>query len=199
MSAPFGSRLARAVRNLHVADLVVLAVVGGCVLDVSTKLLSAPNPLVQAIFIIACTAAAAKRLVAWRHGTSEPITIEGPSQMVAIVAGVAPWFLLPALHQPLHEWPLWTPVTFPPALQVIGAVLMLSGIFGPFWIALTSSGPSALAGASPAASSLRPDMQLCARALGHFLLSAKVVFGVLAIGLFAMTCCADRQLRAAPG
>jgi len=195
MAAPFGSRFACAVRNLHVADLVVLAVVGGCVLDLSTKLLSPPNPLVQAVFIVACTAAAAKRLVAWRHGTCQPIVIEAPSQTIAIVAGVAPWFLLPALH----DSPLWSPVTFPPALQVIGAVLMMSGVIGPFWVALTSSGASALAGASPAATSLRPDMHICARALGFFLLSANVVFGILTIGLFAMTCCADRQLRTAPG
>ena len=184
-------------RNLHVADLIVLAVVGGCVLDLSTKLLSTPNPLVQAVFIVACTAAAAKRLVAWRGGTCQPIVIEAPSQTIAIVAGVAPWFLLPALH----ESPLWAPVTFPPALQVIGAVLMMSGVIGPFWVALTTSGASPLAGPSPAASSLRPDVQISrsrARVLPAVCECRFWHFDGLGC-LPSLACCADRQLRAAPG
>lgn len=135
-AAPFARRLARALRNIHVADLGALAIVGGLVLDGSAKLLSAPNPLVQLVLVIACTAAAAKRLVAWRHGKGPPISIERPSQTIAIVAGVAPWFLLPLFHQPLHEWPLWAPIAFPPALRVIGACLMVSGMFGPLSLAL---------------------------------------------------------------
>jgi hypothetical protein len=183
--------------HVHIADLVVLGIVGACVLDVSAKLLSVPNPLVQSVFVIACTASAAKRLVAWRHGKCQPISIEGPSQTIAVVAGVAPWFLLPAVHQPLHEWALWVPIAFPPMLRVLGAIVMLAGVFSPFWIGLASGRPSTLVGASPSANSLRPDVEICARAFGFFLLSANVVFGVLAIGWFAMTCCADRELRAA--
>jgi hypothetical protein len=102
VAAPFARRLARACANLRVADLVVLAIVGGCVLNASAKLVSTPHPLLQLVLVIGCTSAAAKRLVAWRHGRCQPISIEGPAQTIAVVAGVTPWFLLTGFDQPLH-------------------------------------------------------------------------------------------------
>lgn len=143
VAAPFAKRLSRALRNLHVADLVVLTIIGGGALDASTKLLAAPNPFVQSVLVIVFTAAAAQRLLAWRHGTRRTVSIEGASQTITIVVAAAPWFLLPLLRQPFQNWLQWAPLAFPLPLRVIGACLMMSGVLGPFWLALRTSGAPA--------------------------------------------------------
>jgi protein-S-isoprenylcysteine O-methyltransferase Ste14 len=138
-SASFAAKVGQAARNVHVADLVVLALVGACVMDTSATLLNAPNPLVQLVLVIACTSAAAKRLLTWRHGECHPISVKGPSQTIAVVAAAAPWLLLPLLRHPLQSWLQWAPLALPLPVRVIGACLMVSGVFGPFWLAPRTS------------------------------------------------------------
>lgn len=192
-AAPFARRLARALRDLHVADIVVLAIVGSCALDASAKLLSAPNPVVQSVVVIACTAAASKRLVAWRHGGCRPLSIERPSQAIAVVAGVAPCFLLPLLRQPFQDWSLWVPIVFPLSLRVIGASLMMCGVFGPFWLALRGRGASVGVGESTLRDATRPGVDACAHAMGLFLLSSSPLIGVLTTSWLTMQWCVDRE------
>jgi hypothetical protein len=139
IAASFARRLSRALRNLHVADLVVLALIGGGVLDTSATLLAAPNPIVQSVVVFAFSAAAAKRLLAWRHGTRRTISLQGASQTITIVVAAAPWFLLPLLRQPFQNWLQSAPLAFPLPLRVVGACLMMSGVLGPFWLALRAS------------------------------------------------------------
>ena len=182
----FAQTPGRAAVYRYVADLVVLAIAGGCVMEASAQLLSVYNPVVLALMVIAWTAAAAKRLVAWRHGTRGAISIRGASQTITIVAGMAPWFLLPLVRQPLQDSTLWAPLAFPLFLRVVGACLMMSGVFAPFWVALRGSGPST------------GDTGFALSAIGFFLLSSSPLVGVLTTGWLVLRLSVDRGRRHLP-
>ena len=134
-SASFAAKVGQAARNV----VTTCAARSTRVMDTSATLLNAPNPLVQLVLVIACTSAAAKRLLTWRHGECHPISVKGPSQTIAVVAAAAPWFLLPLLRHPLQSWLQWAPLALPLPVRVIGACLMVSGVFGPFWLAPRTS------------------------------------------------------------
>ena len=130
--APVSQPFARVRVRIHVTDLVVLAIVGGCVLEASAKLLSADDALVQIVLVIAWTSAAAKRLVDWRHGKARAFAIEGSTQALAIVVGMAPCFGLLLMDGSFQQWSPWESITFPLPFRIIGAGLLLSGMLGPF-------------------------------------------------------------------
>ena len=129
--APLAQPFARVPVRVHVTDLVVLAIVGGFALEVSTKLLSGGDALVQSVLVIAWTAAAARRLVDWRHGKSRPLALEGASQALAVVVGMAPWFLFPLMDGSFQNWWPWASIAFPPLFRIIGASLIMCGCAGP--------------------------------------------------------------------
>ena len=155
--------------------------VGGCVLEASTKLLAAPGVLVQTVLVIAWTATAAKRLVDWRHGKSRVLTLEGGSQALAVVAGMAPWFML-LMDGAFHSLSPLDSFTFPPVFRFFGAILIICGILGPFRVAGRRGRAPAHAGGF-------------AYAFGFLLLSSPVI-GVLATGCWlAMSYCVQRESR----
>jgi hypothetical protein len=181
--APRTQPLARVPVRLHVPDLVVLTIVGGCVLEASAKLLSGPDPLVQILLVIAWTAAAAKRLVDWRHGKAPAVALEDAPHPLALAVGMAPWFGLLLMDGSFQNWSPWASITFPPPFRIVGAVVIVSGVLGPFWIALRTRTTFARAGGF-------------AYAFGFLLLSSSPLIGVLATGWLALRYCVHRDLPA---
>jgi len=118
------------------ADLVVLLIAGGCVLEASAKLLPAPDPFLQVVLVIASTALAARRLVALRSGKCRVIGIASPIRAVAVLAGMMPWFALTLVHGPSSSASLFGSVALPASFRAAAASLILSSILAPFWIAL---------------------------------------------------------------
>ena len=182
-TAPVAQPLARVPVRIHVPDLVVLLIVGGCVLEASAKLLTGPDALVQILLVIAWTAAAAKRIVDWRHGKAPALTLEEAPQPFALVVGMAPWFVLLMMDGSFQNWSPWASITFPPLFRIVGAVVIVAGVLGPFWVALRRR-----------STLVRADG--FAYAFGFLLLSSSPLIGVLATGWLALRYSVHRELPA---
>jgi hypothetical protein len=179
--------------HLHVGDLIALGIVFSGAVTASSDLLGTRHDGLRAALIIGWACSALRRIVAWRGGEYQHITIEGPSKTIALVVGVTPWFMLPLVHGRFQDWAIWTPVPMPFPLRIIGAALLMAGVFAPFWLALSSGtgafGPSPLRLTS---NPTGPTVDAFAHAVGLFLLSASPLVGVL-VGLWlVLTFSVDR-------
>jgi hypothetical protein len=107
----------------------VLASAGGLALEAGSKVLPASDPIGQALLVIASTALAARRLISWRDGHLQPLHVRSVTQTIAILAGVAPWFVLPLLH----AYSSLAPGAIVPGVRLAGTALILAAVAGPFW------------------------------------------------------------------
>src|SRR6202035_1249563 len=96
-----------------------------------------------------------------------------------MLAGAAPWIVLPLLQQYYPHASLWAPIGLPVWLRACGAVLMLYGMMRPFLEAARTDQPTIAPVARPAAvvGSATPDMLL--DGLGFGLLAASPLLGAL--------------------
>jgi hypothetical protein len=183
-------------RYLHLPDLVVLAIAGGVALEASTALLPVGHRILQTVVVIAWTAGAARRLVAWRHGKGRVLPVDDVPEMLLVAAGMTPWILLPLMRDPAGAWPLWAPLAFPGSLRVVGGCLAMAAVIGPFWTASGRGTTAALQRRAAVRTLNRPGLDACACAAGFFLLSASPVVGVLIVCWFGVVCCGGREPRA---
>ena len=173
---------------LRIADLLVLALVAQRVLAASAKLFPASELWLHAILVFASIALAGRRLIAWRQNSFRPtVAARGWAQRLAIAGGVIPWCMLPLLKDPIHIESFWSAMTLPVSVRPLGAVLIVLGVLSPFLIALQArlSGAWSLVNSS---SSTRP-IEICAFAVGLFLLWPSPLVGVFSAGSLAMVCC----------
>jgi hypothetical protein len=179
--------------TLEPADLIVLVVVVGVVLPLTSDLLGIHDPRTIVVLAICWACAALKRLMAWRNGlwSQRQLVQDGEVKTAAsaiIFAGVAPWIILPVLrpYYP-HAW-LWATVNLPAWLRAGGAVLMICGVMRPFlaaWrpdrpdVAPVTMGPVAVGGVTPG---------MLLDGLGFGLLAASPLLGVMMAIWLALTC-----------
>ena len=178
--------------------MIVIVVVIECVLTAMTRLLGVVDPITAVLLTLGWTSTAAQRIIAWRKGAA-PLFQHGQfasdlrARPVTVIAlGVTPWLLLPPVQQLFQHASFLTPLAFPLWLRAIGTVLMLCGVFRPFWQA-RSRAPHVTPGtmAAPAGVATLTAGAL-AHAMGVFLLSASPLVGVL-VGTWIVTaCCIDR-------
>jgi hypothetical protein len=178
--------------TLRPTDLVVLLVVVGFVLPVASDLLRVGDRRAIAVLAICWACAALKRLMAWRNGQRgqrelfQHGGVEGATSLI-VLAGVAPWIVLPLLQQCYpHAW-IWIPMSLPIWLRAGGGVLMLCGVMKPFLAALGRDRPDTgtMTMHSPAGRSITPDMLM--DGLGFALLAASPLLGALLAGCLALT------------
>jgi hypothetical protein len=126
--------LAASVRGrarLRVDDLVVLTIVSACALEASSKLLNVESPFARSLLVIAWTAAAARRLVAWRHG-QDPVHLERLSQKLTVAACTVPLFVMQLLNPSAPGWSTSDLHFLPVWLQAVGAVSIMVSLLAPF-------------------------------------------------------------------
>jgi hypothetical protein len=151
--------------RLRVDDLVVLTIVSACALEASSKLLNVQSPIAQSLLVIAWTAAAARRLVAWRHG-QDPVHLERLSQKLTVVACTVPLFVMQLLNPSTRDWATDASLSVPLWFQALGGLFILISLLAPF-----------CARRSRVRSPDRPNIPLpavefYARAIGFILLTA---------------------------
>jgi hypothetical protein len=178
--------------TLQPTDLIVLGVVVGFVLPLASDLLRVRDPRTIVVLAIWWGCAAVKRLMAWRNGQEceRQLLDNGRVRVgtgVIILAGVAPWIVLPLLQQYYPDASLWDPISLPAWLRAAGAVLMLGGVMRPFLAGLRSGRPNVVTGmmCPVAVESVTPGMLL--DGLGFGLLSASPLLGVLMGAWLALT------------
>jgi hypothetical protein len=174
----------------------VLAIVGGCALEASSRLLPTPDPWAQVILIIAWTTLAANRLLAWRYGRARAITGQGTLQTMAILGGAAPWVALMLLPESIKVAPIWLPADFPPLLRMAGGALVVAGVMAPFWSGARDRSMGWRGVASAASGGPLDDG--CAHAVGMFLVSSNLFLGLLAAGWIALRYRSVRIARTQP-
>jgi hypothetical protein len=178
--------------TLRPTDLVVLLVVVGFVLPVASDLLRVGDRRAIAVLAICWACAALKRLIAWRNGErGQRELLEHGGVKVAtsfvVLAGVAPWVVLPLLQQCYpHAW-VWIPMSLPTWLRAGGGVLMLCGVMRPFLAALGPERPGtrAMTMQPRAGRSIMPDMLM--DGLGFALITASPLACALVAGWIALT------------
>lgn len=153
--------------SLRLDDLVVLTIVSACALEASSKLLGVRDPIVQSFLVIGWTAAAARRLVAWRHGQG-PLHLDRPSQKLTVVACTAPLFLM----QLVNPWSMTGGrLSSPFWLQAIGGLSILVSLLAPFCVRRSRMLVDRTPGSGRPSLSL-PEVEFWARAIGFILLTA---------------------------
>jgi hypothetical protein len=182
----------RRLRTLQATDLIVLGVVVGFVLPLASGLLRVRDPRTIMVLAIWWGCAAVKRLMAWRNGQACERQLLDNGRVragagVIVLAGVAPWFVLPLVQQYYPDASLWDPISLPIWLRAAGAVLMLGGVIRPFLAAVRSGRPNtARVTMCPATvESVTPGMLL--DGLGFGLLAASPLLGVLMGAWLALT------------
>jgi hypothetical protein len=183
---PFVRRSGRPSTGSRLADLVALAIVGGCALEASSKLVPGPSPFLQSAFVIAVTALAARRLVEWRHGTSRPLTVQSGPELIFVLAGMAPWLALPILQASTQGAWLGTLTAFGISLPHIGVCLILLGVISPFRQAWRRHRGSAARSEATSGRRVAAAGDDCAHAAGIALVSLNPFLAVLAAGAFAI-------------
>jgi hypothetical protein len=129
--APAASTSVAASTRLRVDDAVVLAIVTACGLEASSKLLHVQNPIVQTLLVVAWSAAAARRLVAWRHGQGA-VRFDRLYQQLTVVACTAPLFAMPLLNPSASNWSGGGLFSLPSWLQASGGLLIVMSLLVPF-------------------------------------------------------------------
>jgi hypothetical protein len=186
--------------TLQPTDLIVLVVVVGFVLPVASDLLRVRDPRTIIVLAICWTCAALRRLTELRNGQrrQRQIIQDGRGTVAAsviMIAGAAPWIVLPLLQQCYPHASLWAPIGLPVWLRAGGAGLMVCGVMRPFLAALRPVRPNIATATRPAAlESATPDMLL--DGLGFGLLAASPLLGALIATWLALTC---RVNRVTPG
>jgi hypothetical protein len=153
---------------------VVLAIVSACALEASSRFLAVQGPIAQSLLVIAWTAAAARRLVAWRHGHG-PVPVERLSQGLTIVACAVPIVVMQSLNPSSREWPAIALASFPSSLHLAGALFIAFGVLAPFWVPRSRMG-----------------VEFYARAIGFILLTASPLVAAVVAGCVMLRCRADR-------
>jgi hypothetical protein len=152
---------------LRLEDLVVLTIVSACALEASSKLLGVGDPIVQSWLVIGWTAAAARRLLAWRHGQGS-LHFDRLSQTLIVVGCTAPLFLMPLVNPSSGDGSMGGRLSSPFWLQAIGGLSILVSLVAPF---CARHSRVLFDGTRRFAPSL-PGVELGARATGFILLAA---------------------------
>jgi hypothetical protein len=177
--------------RLRGADLVVVAIACGSVMQASAKLLPPPDLVLQSVLVVAWTAMAVRRLLAWRHGRVGPVKVQGVAQGAAIACGLAPWVLLTVMETPLGAESTWAVATAPHSLRLFGACLVVWGVLGPFWLALRRRPPQSDDGADLGQFTM-PGADRFAHAAGVFLLLPAAFLGLFSAVWLAVALCVGR-------
>jgi len=180
------------------ADLIVIVVVIERVLTATSRLLGVVDPITAVLLTLGWTSTAAQRIIAWRKGAA-PLFQHGQfasdlrSKPVTVIAlGVTPWVLLPPVQQLFQHASVLTPLAFPLWLRATGTVLMLCGVFRPFWQARSRDPHRGSATMATPAGVATLTAGALAHAMGVFLLSASPLIGVLVGTWIVISCCVDR-------
>jgi len=150
--------------RLRVDDLVVLTIVSACALEASSKLLNVQSPIARSLLVIAWTAAAARRLVAWRHG-QDPVHLERLSQRLTVAACTVPLFVMQLLNPSTRNWSTDASLSLPLWFQALGGLFILVSLLAPFC-------PRSRVGWPARPSIPLPAVEFYTRAIGFILLSA---------------------------
>jgi hypothetical protein len=161
--------------RLRFDDLVVLTIVSACALEASTKLLGVSDPIVQSLLVIAWTAAAARRLVAWRHGQG-PARLDRLSQKLTVVACTAPLFVMQLLNPTSRDWSTSAPLSLPFWLHASGGLFIVISLLAPFCAQASRRLIDRSRGPERNGLSLG-DVEFQARVIGFILLTGSPVVG----------------------